>query len=289
MLDQALGPNRSVVRASVSFNWDQKQVNSETYAPRTDGAGVLRSEQNQEESFEGAGALPGGVPGVDSNTAPTYPTGTNTEASKYTKSNTTRNYEVSKVVQTVTQAPGTLQRISVAVMLDETLAEDQSGLIESMVAAAAGVDTSRGDAVVVQRVPFEATQAAASDPMLADVERRTAIMNAAKLAGLLIALLILMRFAYLTFRDLSRRLAGDYVPYVAVVEDKLPAPTGALQLPGGAGSSGGAPELAAPQAMPELPPLADSPVAVLRKQLMAVATRDPEAVADLVQSWLTES
>jgi flagellar M-ring protein FliF len=290
MLDQALGSGRALVRVSASFNWDQKQINSETYAPLTNGVGVVRSEMSREETFEGTGVPAGGVPGVDSNTqAPTYPTVGSSGPSKYTRQDTTRNYEVSKVVQAVVQAPGTLQRLSVAVLMDDKIPQAQAEGIQAMMVAAAGIDATRGDAVVVQRIPFEG-QAAESKEAATDLERRTLWLTLMRLAALLLAMVLLLRFARLTFRDLARRLGQEQVPYVAVVEEELPAPTPAQQLPEPAAAQQQLPEpaaAAAPEApQPEVVPQpAPDP---LRNQLIAVAEEDPQLIAELIQSWLAE-
>jgi len=133
-----------------------------------------------------------------------------------------------------------------------------------------------------------------------EMERKTTIINVAKLAGLFLALLILLRFAQLTFRDLSRRIAGDYVPYMSIVEEELPALAPQQQLPEPGRTA--APASAASEPMGELasvtqppqlveppPPPADSMMAILRRQLMAIAARDPESVAEMLQSWLAEA
>lgn len=287
MLDQALGPNRALVRVSATFNWDQKQINSETYAPLTDGVGVVRSETSREETFEGTGTPAGGVPGVDSNAqTPTYPTAGSTGPSKYTRQDTTRNYEVSKVVQSVVQAPGTLQRLSVAVLMDDKIPQAQAESIQAMMVAAAGIDATRGDTVAVQRIPFEAQ--AAEEPATAEAERKALWLTLMRLAALLLAMVLLLRFARLTFRDLARRLGQDQVPYVAVVEEELPAPAPAQPLPEPAAKQ----ELPAPEATPaepqpeEVPRPAPDP---LRNQLIAVAEEDPQLIAELIQTWLAES
>ena len=286
MLDQALGPGRAVVRVSAAFNWDQKQVNSETYAPLTDGVGVVRSETNRDETYEGTGIPAGGVPGVDSNTAPpTYPTTGSSGPSKYTRQETTKNYEVSKVVQAVVTAPGTLQRLSVAVLMDDVIPQAQADGIQTMLSAAAGVDTSRGDSIVVQRIPFEDLSAAA-EPSLAEAERRSLMISLMRLAALLLALVVLLRFARLTFRDLARRLGQEQVPYVAIVEEEeLPPPAPKQQLPEPAAAAAERqPELATP----EMEMLPEPPPNPLRDRLIAVAQEDPELIAELVQSWLME-
>jgi flagellar biosynthesis/type III secretory pathway M-ring protein FliF/YscJ len=75
------------------------------------------------------------------------------------------------------------------------------------------------------------------------------------------------------------------------VEEELPAPTPAQQLPEPAAAQQQLPEpaaAAAPEApQPEVVPQpAPDP---LRNQLIAVAEEDPQLIAELIQSWLAES
>jgi flagellar M-ring protein FliF len=300
MMDQAVGPSHAIVRVNATFNWDQKQVNSETYSPAADGTGVVRSEQLVDEVNRGTGAGTGGVPGVDSNTQPpSYPasTITNTAGLQSAKKSSTRNYEVSKVVQNVTNAPGALQRLSVALLLDEAVPEDQSTRIKAMLTAAAGIDTTRGDALAVERIAF-GVASAAKPAQAAATEQNQMLVNGAKLGGLLILLLILLNFARLTFRELTRRVYGDYVPQVTVVEEEMAMPMASRQI---AESRAGAPigKIALPasaassdekeQALLDAPVLPAPVVNPVRDQLMGMAQRRPELVADLIQKWLAES
>jgi flagellar biosynthesis/type III secretory pathway M-ring protein FliF/YscJ len=133
------------------------------------------------------------------------------------------------------------------------------------------------------------------------------------LAGLLLAILLLLRFARMTFNDLSNRLAGDN-PRIRVIQpdapmaQQLPAhaefPPPGVALPGSAeagavraqpalSTAGGRPELR-PPAMPptdeeidELPPPLQENV--WREHLAVLARKRPELVANLIQNWLAES
>jgi flagellar biosynthesis/type III secretory pathway M-ring protein FliF/YscJ len=60
MLDRLLGPAKSIVRVSVSMNFDQRETTNETYEPVADGKGVLTDQETSTETYAGA-AGPGGV------------------------------------------------------------------------------------------------------------------------------------------------------------------------------------------------------------------------------------
>ncbi|MEZ4636123.1 MAG: flagellar M-ring protein FliF C-terminal domain-containing protein [Caldilineaceae bacterium] len=119
---------------------------------------VIRSSSREEESWEGTGSsVMGGITGVDAN-APaddaTYQTGEGTSG-VYNRRNDTINYEVSKEVRSRTVQPGSVERISVAVLMDESLPEEQTDAIKTTVAAALGLSEQRSDVIEVQRIPFD--------------------------------------------------------------------------------------------------------------------------------------
>jgi flagellar M-ring protein FliF len=316
VLDQAVGPGAGIVRVSAAFNWDQKQTNSETYVPATDGTTAIRSEQIQEETSGTSATTASGVPGQDSNTVPGYPSADPARTPQvtdgsYLKRNTTRNYEVSKVIQTVTQAPGSVKRLSVAVLLSDQVAEEQATRLQTMLSTAAGLDASRGDTVAVERLPFVDRSATSPLDAVATPSSMPQVWTLARLAGLLLAILLLLRFARMTFNDLSSRLAGEN-PRIRVIQpeaplaQQLPAhaesapPGGTLPVSAEAGAGRGQgrlptadrPELRPPGVPPteeeidELPPPLQENV--WREHLAVLARRRPELVADLIQNWLAE-
>jgi flagellar M-ring protein FliF len=311
MLDQSVGLNAAIVRVTAEFNWDEKQVNSETYVPTGEGTGLVRSQQSTTEAFNGEGTLPGGVTGVDANTVPGYPAGvTGDGTSEYTRDVTTVNYEISRVEQLVKESPGTVERLSVAVLLDESVPEDQAVRLEAMLLAAAGLDNSRGDSLVVQRIPFNTVEAEIVEPGVLDfLNNQSMALTIAKMAALLLAMFVLLRFARVTFSELSVRMAGDYVPYVREI------PTEYASLPDDTAEprrriTPGMTQEEVPQPARELPepnrqdeaiqaaraqiaemqeqiqvPVRDNP---WREPLSGLVHRRPELIADLIEDWMGE-
>ena len=92
ILDTILGPNRSVVKATVEMDWTQREITSNTFAP-TEVA--IRSSQIINESSSDGGAT-GGVAGAVSNLPTPVATTTANGNSTYQRSEETLNYEVSQ-------------------------------------------------------------------------------------------------------------------------------------------------------------------------------------------------
>ncbi len=130
---------------------------------------VVRSEQVNQES-SGADTT-GGVPGVQSNLQGNeLAQGTATPPSS--KNSRTTNYEISKTISKVINPLGTINKLSVSVLVADKITdkvkEDDNGTpaatiprspeelksIENMVASAIGLVTDRGDLINITSMPF---------------------------------------------------------------------------------------------------------------------------------------
>lgn len=155
MLDKILGPGRAVTRVTAQLDFDQREVQSETYSPVVDGEGIIRSRQQTNESYQGTGGgAAQGIPGTTSN-IPQYQAASQGGSSEYNRKELTENYEINKVAERRTVASGTVKRLSVSVVVDGNLSGMQKSSLQDAIATAAGLDTSRGDQVTVQSYAFD--------------------------------------------------------------------------------------------------------------------------------------
>jgi len=96
MLDQALGPNNSVVRVSAELNFNNKEEKSEKYTHDPEGS-FTRSEHVVKESGTETKQNTAAVPGTDTNIQQYTQVNPNTGTTGTTdKSDITRNYEINK-------------------------------------------------------------------------------------------------------------------------------------------------------------------------------------------------
>jgi flagellar M-ring protein FliF len=94
-------------------------------------------------------------------------TGAGTDS--YQRSEETLNYEVSQVQSHEIITPGEVSRVSVSVMVDGVSDPAQMEIIKSAVQVAAGIDTARGDQIVVESYTFDRT---AMDALTADLAKQ---------------------------------------------------------------------------------------------------------------------
>ncbi|WP_027948777.1 flagellar basal-body MS-ring/collar protein FliF [Haliea salexigens] len=170
ILEPILGPGRVHAQVSADIDFTRIERTSEVYAPDT----VLRSEQTSEEMT--TRMLEGGVPGTLANQPPEDPDVLaqppeaglveNTAPTRSTRRET-RNYEMDKTISHIRETPGTLQKLSIALVLDhvETTAEDGSveraplapervDEITRLAREAVGFSEERGDTVSVINASF---------------------------------------------------------------------------------------------------------------------------------------
>ncbi len=155
-----------VVRAQLDF--DEQSVETQTF---DDESAVALRESTIDETYTGAGAPPGGTLGVEGETIVSDVTGDYT----YDRSEVIREYGVDNIISREITAPGKVEHLSVAVVMDDGSLTGApvpaTTEIESLITAAVGLDTVRGDTISVSTVPFpvpeevEAPEAAAAAPM----------------------------------------------------------------------------------------------------------------------------
>jgi flagellar M-ring protein FliF len=152
MLTQALGPGHAVVQVTADLDFDTKETTTQQYLANPSTPPL--SEQNKTETYTGNGTATGGVLGPDNIQVP----GGTGGSGLYSESTSTKNNAVGLVTETTKSAPGAIKKLSVAVLLDSSVAADQDAArLQQLVSTAAGLDTTRGDTVAVTAMKFDKT------------------------------------------------------------------------------------------------------------------------------------
>jgi flagellar M-ring protein FliF len=264
-------------------------------------------------------AQPGGVPGTPSNLPrstikPLGAVGSGAGSSRRTES---MAFETSRSVRQVKMPRGSIKRISAAVLLDQDFvwqgagkqrkhvlsppSPDRIKAIHDIVAGVLGIQTERGDQVVIESLPFEQTLAqeeAADDVAGAKPANVAAQPPVAKLladrrvqigAGIAVLLLI---GAVVFF--LKRRKKGTVDLPSAALPPGADAETPALiekpadgKMPDDLSAS---PMLTSPErTLPEIRlPEMDSATKVMLSQVLEHVSKDPAFAASIVRGWMEE-
>ncbi|TVS18552.1 MAG: flagellar basal body M-ring protein FliF [Gammaproteobacteria bacterium] len=297
ILRPLLGDSGMRVQVTADVDFTRTESTREIFDP---DARVLRSEQTSDEETRG-GVLGGGVPGALTNQPPAAgAVGVRGEGAQLDEAaaempgsinrRATRNFEVDRTVSHVREAPGSVRRLSVAVVVDHRDGVDEDGArirvprdaeemayLDGLVREAVGFRDDRGDRVNVVNASFREIEAPAAELDAPPLWQEPWVHDLARqgLAGLGLLLLVL-----LVLRPALRSLAQSG----AAAARRQPLAI--------AGGSDGAPDTSVPQAMLEG---GGSPVQLLSQgrtteedlaRARQLAGEDPRLVAQVVRQWM---
>ncbi len=283
MLDRVVGPGNAVATVTAELDFDETQRTIEEFSSE-DGVPPLSETTNTEE-YTGTGAGAGGalgdngVLGMDGQELGAGAAG---GTGGYTKESATRNNAVNKLTEQTTEAPGTVRRQSIAVVVD-TGAAAKAGVpqLTQLVTAAAGVDAARGDTLAVSQLPFDKTAAetAAAELAAAEeaeaLEQRNALIVQGGIALLVLVVLVVLLLMAKRAAKRRRRQVVDLGELDAMYRrDDVITQDGAIALPGAQG--------------PQLVAAGPSPAALRRAEVGDLVDQQPTEVAAVLRGWLSE-
>jgi flagellar M-ring protein FliF len=253
MLGTALGMGEARVQVAAKLNFEQVDKTVETYNP--DGA-VLQNEQRSEVT--GADSLSGGNSTVVNNT-----------------------YLNSRVVEKVAGSIGGIQRLTVAVLVNQKAIEKvtpganqatELARYEQVVRDAIGIDSARGDRVTVSAMPFE--------PMVITLDSASSSSGASQV------LAVADRFS----RPLIA-VVGIIAALILALKVLKPGPVPPGGDPGSFAGQANRGAFSTPE--PELPPVPVTAISAtttrLKNEVQAESTARPEMAAQVMKTWLAET
>ena len=303
-LDALLGPGNSTVTVNATVSQSSGTTTSKTYATPA-GAPVLSQSANK-STYKGSGAS--GAAGVLGTDTTSTSTGTGTTAGTgdtYTSDQGVKNNAIDQTTTTQTITPGTLTSQSIAVAVNATKAASiPTSTIQSLVAAAGGVNTKRGDTITVAAAPFSNSAASAAKAALAQQQSAQASDNMSRMitaaiwvVGGLVGFVLLV----IVLRKLFRKPEQDTVDAGQLSVVPPPSPLDAVlaggvpRLQGGANPMAGLPTVPAPTvAMPQPVPVPRasaehlSPFERLQADVDALAEAAPDRTAEYLRALMAE-
>jgi flagellar M-ring protein FliF len=307
-LEPLVGAGR--FRASVSAECDltSGEQSEENFDPTHS---VMVTSQTTEDSST-TSRLAEGVPGTSSNlpegVARTPATGAGTS-----RKSENINYQTSRTVKRTMLPQGTVKRLSVSVLIDHEAHWEGTGpaakrvlvpptperlkVIHDLAAAATGLNTERGDQLIVESLPFESTlnldPPTPLDPKAVGggTKKQTLteqLKSDPKLAiGGGVILIAVLGGGFFAFRSLK----GSKANAQAHAVQSLPEGEGAgnathvVRTNGTSEGDTWTPSHASPSSLPALSP---GRIEVLTKHLRDAAQKDSEICAGVLRGWLKE-
>lgn len=305
-LDPLLGANKYRATAAVECDFSSAEQSDETYDP---SKSVMVSSQKTEDVS--AGSTVGGIPGASSSLPRPAPRPA-PAGNMVTRRTENINYQSSHTVRHVREPEGALKRMSVSLLVDSDVRYEGSGpkarrvlvppspdklkTIHDLVAGVIGLNTQRGDQLVVETLPFESTLnpeqlPAPAPPAPVPGWREQLLKNKMFVIGVGVGAGLLLTLLLLAMRG-SRR----GTPQAADLPAELPA--GAPLTPEQIQSQieNRLAEQAAQRQRQEtealnalkLPPVTKK-TEVLTKHIAEQAKKDSANMAHVVRAWMAES
>lgn len=263
-LETVFGYGNVDVKTSVKVNFDSEVTSITEFAPPIEGNedGLVRSLQQIEEST--ANGSTGGVPGTESNTGDvTDYAQEDSSSSKYDKASKTINYELNEINRQISKSPGEIESITVAVLLNEdaltdgVLTDEKKQQITDLIYASTGLDTKN---VAVSAHKFNNTGIQTYDNSQSTGFNITE--NIPLIVGLSLAFLALG--GLVGFYINKRKKDSKKSDLEQMIEDRT-------------------------DAMSDLEDIDfDSEKSQVKKQIGTFVDKKPDAVAQLLRSWLNE-
>ena len=241
------------VSVRASLNFDESEIQTETF----DAEGTPLRGSSSIEEFEGTGAPTGGVTGVDGGPLPV-----GDGESTYTREDTSTEYGVGRTTTRTMQAPGAVQDLSVALVVDNG-AEVTDAQLRELVGAAAGIDIAlRQDAIAITRVATPVVdETPVEEPetgLMSDLESYIAL-------GLIVLIAIMLFLMSRKKKDKSGKgkKGGEKVVPAQVRPASAPLEQADL-----------------PEPLPSGPRIQD--------EVAELVERQPDEIAQLLRGWLAD-
>jgi flagellar M-ring protein FliF len=272
LLTSTLGAGKAIARVHADLNVDQTTVDKVTYGKKS----IALQQNLSQETLKSTGGANATLPaGTTTNTNPpgSYAAGANGAGgnSNYNHKTDQTTFGVDKTIQRSVVAPGSVNKLDVALVVDRSIPAAQVTQLQKSVASLAGITPARGDTIAVSRIAFakQTPAAATKESPVASI-----MANPLGLAKKVLLGLGALIFLFMMRRALKRR-EGD---------PAVPEPTWLREIEGGMTVA----ELEAAPTMPALPSADVERRDQAREAVEEIANNKPEAIAHQVAAWMKE-
>ena len=301
LLAPIVGRDKVQAQVAADVDFTVTEQTQERYDPEQS---ALRSEQLNEEQTSGLGA--GGIPGALSNQPPAAGSapedaggqggvegdGTAINSSRQS----TRNYELDRVISHTRMAPISLRRLSVAVVVDDIATVGADGTVgvrertpeeierlTELVREAVGFDARRGDSVRVMNSSFLNPEPVADLPAVPIWEQGWFIDIVKQVGGLLMVLILI----FFVLKPTMRRLTASHAELAGGGDDperaRVEGPLASAD-----GTAGDAQDLLLGSDGQPLQLPSGARYENIMDAARQLVDEDPKRVAQLVKTWMNE-
>jgi flagellar M-ring protein FliF len=292
MLSRVVGEGKVVARVNADLDFSQV---AETQTLYDQDGSAIRSVQKDTKAMEGSRPGPVGLAGVQSNQPGATPT-QNAQIRSDTKTNNeVINYEVPSTVRRTQKTPGSVKRLSVAVVVDgktvksagkdgvvqskvEAWSPDKLKEFEDIIAQAAGIDRKRGDTIEVKNMEFSREDFEEASKVIAEQERRSYIQQLVLHGAIGLVILAFMLIVVRPFvKWLTENTVDSVDSFLPQTIEELERLQKSAILPG------------MEETVPELPEQVDPEKVegeMIKEKIITLVDSNPHKAALILRDWL---
>lgn len=273
LLVPLVGNGNAVVKVKASLDFDRRSTTSERFGNTEPAPTVAEATSNETYAGADPNAAATGVLGPDG-----LPVAAGTGGGDYEKETAERSFAVDKVTEQVTTAPGAVERLSIAVLVDDVAETFDMADVETLVTAAAGIDPARGDTIEVRAMAFDESAEKAAVEALAGEQAaasKSQMLDLARTVGAVFLVALILFFAWRS----ARKATVSRVPIALPVgPERVDATHSAIDVRDHRSL------LSSPRALSPF----DAPRELGNSHLAELIDSQPEDVAQLLRGWLVE-
>ncbi|MDD3420263.1 MAG: flagellar basal-body MS-ring/collar protein FliF [Candidatus Gastranaerophilales bacterium] len=204
VLETIVGKDNVTVQVSAKMNFDSARATIESYTPAGENTSALSATSQENEIYDA---------GNKAATAATEtPPADDKKKMNYTKTKTSNTYNVSKEVKQIVYAPGTVEKMTIAVAINKILTDEEKTELTNLVMSASGSEAQRGDVINITSMEFSGpSQSEEMTKQILEETKKQDMLNfiVAK-AGPFIVILVLGILAFTTINNLAKRPLEGY-------------------------------------------------------------------------------
>jgi flagellar M-ring protein FliF len=256
------------VAVNVELNFDAVKQNNVTYNPKDSAVVSEHIIKDNKKNAENTSGSP-----VDNNVTNAQNAEENTKESGYSEE--TRNYNNSKIEETVIKSPGQVKRITTSVVVNGNVDNATKNTIKNLVADAIGFNEERGDGISVESLAFNDDYKTQAEEEIKAMKEAEAKSRRNKLIALGIGAVIALILVIVLISILISKKKEENEESEEAVEG-LDVTVGDQTL-----------ETVA-DLYKDLNLEAETEREKVMREVKKYAEKKPEQVADILKSWMTE-
>lgn len=287
MLARSLGAGHATVVVTADMNFDKAKEISESVTPELDpttNQPLAVASETKDEEFNGPGGGSTGILGLDG--TPLAPTDSTPISYKNSEERLESMFD--RVTTETERAGGEVEKLSVAVMVDEKVVPGGTAALTELISTAAGIDTaSRPDTITVQAVPFDEDVQKAVAAQLSGAKGAAAQTQTLGLVRYVATLLIVALVLFFAWRSVKRAqlaMGPMRIPLDLTEFDAFGRPLAVSNTAGELNS--GLSE--AISSLPEPPRALEPQRSPVEQEITDLIERQPDEVAQTLRSWLAD-